>query len=288
MKSAEDIRKAAVLGAGTMGNGIAQVCAQAGIEVCLYDVSEEALAKGLANVEKMLAKGVERGKIERADADATRDRIATSIDLDEAVAGCDLVVEAVPEKLDLKQQVFRQVEAAVDAEALLATNTSSLSIDKIAACLDRPQRFLGLHFFNPVPIMKLLEIVVGENTSKAALETARGLAERLRKDGIVVQDAPGFASSRLGLAIGLEAMRMVEEGVASAADIDTAMVRGYGFPMGPLKLTDLVGLDVRLGIAEYLAQELGPRFEPPQLLRDLVAAGKLGKKSGQGFYDWSE
>lgn len=284
--NANELNKAAVLGAGTMGNGIAQVCAQAGMEVVLFDIAEEPLQKGLANVERMLAKAVERGKMDQAEADGVRARVSGSTDLAEAVSGCDLVVEAVPEKIELKQSVFRAVEAAAPESAILASNTSSLSIDKIAACLQKPERFLGLHFFNPVPIMKLLEIVVGEQTSEAALDCARGLAERLRKDGIVVKDAPGFASSRLGLAIGLEAMRMVEEGVASAADIDTAMMRGYGFPMGPLKLTDLVGLDVRLGISEYLASTLGPRFEPPQLLRDMVAAGKLGKKSGQGFYDW--
>lgn len=285
---AKDLKKAAVLGAGTMGNGIAQVCAQAGMEVVLFDVAEEPLTKGLANIDRMLAKGVERGKMEQADADAVRARVSGSTVLAEAVAGCDLVVEAVPEKLELKQSVFREVEASAPAHAILATNTSSLSIDRIAEALDKPERFLGLHFFNPVPIMKLLEIVVGAKTSDEVLDCARGLGERLKKDGIVVKDAPGFASSRLGLAIGLEAMRMVEEGVASAADIDTAMMRGYGFPMGPLKLTDLVGLDVRLGISEYLASTLGPRFEPPQLLRDMVAAGKLGKKSGQGFYNWSE
>jgi len=285
---AKDLKKAAVLGAGTMGNGIAQVCAQAGMEVVLFDIADAPLQKGLANIDAMLAKGVARGKMEQAEADTLRSRVSGSTDLAAAVAACDLVVEAVPEKIELKQSVFTAVEAAAPEGAILASNTSSLSIDKIAACLKSPERFLGLHFFNPVPIMKLLEIVVGEQTSESTLVCARGLAERLRKDGIVVKDAPGFASSRLGLAIGLEAMRMVEEGVASASDIDTAMMRGYGFPMGPLKLTDLVGLDVRLGISEYLATTLGPRFEPPQLLRDMVAAGKLGKKSGRGFYDWAE
>jgi len=285
---ADDIQKVAVLGAGTMGNGIAQVCAQAGMHAVLFDVDPASLERGLDNIDRMLAKAVERGKMQSAEAAQTRARISGEGELVQAVAGCDLVVEAVPERLELKQEVFRAVEAAAPETAILATNTSSLSVDAIATALIRPERFLGLHFFNPVPIMKLLEIVVGAATSTEVLDCARGLGERLGKDGIVVRDAPGFASSRLGLAIGLEAMRMVEEEVASAADIDTAMMRGYGFPMGPLKLTDLVGLDVRLGIAEYLSETLGPRFAPPQLLRDMVAAGKLGKKSGQGFYDWSE
>jgi 3-hydroxybutyryl-CoA dehydrogenase len=287
MTDATEIHHATILGAGTMGNGIAQVCAQAGMQVVLFDIAEPQLDKGMQNVQSMLTKAVQREKISAQAAGETLERIQTSTDIAAACAQADLVIEAVPEKLELKQQVFQSIEAAAPTTALLASNTSSLSIDAIAAGLQHPQRFLGLHFFNPVPIMKLLEIVVGSHTDQAALCLAQGLAERLHKDGIVVKDAPGFASSRLGLAIGLEAMRMVEEGVASAADIDTAMMRGYGFPMGPLKLTDLIGLDVRLGIAEYLASTLGQRFEPPQLLRQMVAEGRLGKKAGHGFYHWS-
>ena len=196
------------------------------------------------------------------------------------------MIEAIPEVLKLKQSVLRDVESSAPSDALLGTNTSSLSISKIAESLERPDRFLGLHFFNPVPLMALLEIVVGPQTSEKTLDVARQLGARLLKEGIVVKDSPGFASSRLGVALGLEAIRMLESGVASAADIDKAMELGYRHPMGPLRLTDLVGLDVRLGIAEYLAQELGPRFEPPQLMRDMVQQGKLGKKSGQGFYTW--
>jgi 3-hydroxybutyryl-CoA dehydrogenase len=286
MKDAQQLNHATILGAGTMGNGIAQVCAQAGMQVVLFDIAESALEKGMQNVQSMLAKAVQRGKIIESAATETLARMTTSTDIAVACARADLVIEAVPEKLELKQQVFQRVEAAAPTTALLASNTSSLSIDAIAAGLNYPQRFLGLHFFNPVPIMKLLEIVVGAQTAETTLGVAQGFAERLHKDGIVVKDTPGFASSRLGLAIGLEAMRMVEEGVASAADIDTAMVRGYGFPMGPLKLTDLIGLDVRLGISEYLASTLGPRFEPPQLLREMVADGRLGKKTGSGFYLW--
>ena len=280
------MKTAAVLGAGTMGHGIAQVCAQAAMEVRLFDVSADALEKGIGGIRRMLDKAVDKGKVERADADAAVARVTTSTDLAEACSEADLVIEAVPERLDLKKEVFRKAEQATGPDALLATNTSSLSINRIAEALDCPERFLGLHFFNPVPLMALLEIVTGDQTSPAALQTARDLATRLGKQPVVVRDAPGFASSRLGIAIAMEAIRMVEEEVAEPADIDRAMELGYRHPMGPLRLTDLVGLDVRLGIAEYLASTLGDRFAPPQLLRDMVAEGKLGKKSGQGFYSW--
>jgi 3-hydroxybutyryl-CoA dehydrogenase len=198
------------------------------------------------------------------------------------------VIEAAPEQLAIKREIFSRVAAIVSEHAVLGTNTSSLSITDIAAPIPNPSRVIGLHFFNPVHIMKLLEIVVAEQTSDEVTARMRAFAERIGKQPIVVKDAPGFATSRLGLVIGLEAIRMVEQGVASAEDIDKAMTLGYGFPMGPLKLTDLVGLDVRLSIAEYLAGKLeqGAHFEPPQLLRDMVAAGKLGQKSGRGFYEW--
>jgi 3-hydroxybutyryl-CoA dehydrogenase len=286
MKEATALSTAAVLGAGTMGHGIAQVCAQAGFEVRLFDVAEAPLEKGLAGIRGMLDKAVAKGKADAAEADAAFARLRGTTSLEEACAGCDLVIEAVPEKLALKREVFAAVERAAGPDALLATNTSSLSVGAIAEALERPERFLGLHFFNPVPLMALLEIVTGPRTAAAATAVAQKLGRRLGKEPIVVRDAPGFASSRLGLALGLEAIRMVEQGVASPADIDKAMELGYRHPMGPLRLTDLVGLDVRLGIAEYLAGELGPRFEPPQLLRDKVAAGELGRKSGQGFYRW--
>jgi 3-hydroxybutyryl-CoA dehydrogenase len=286
MKEATALSTAAVLGAGTMGHGIAQVCAQAGFEVRLFDVADAPLEKGLAGIRGMLDKAVAKGKADAAEADAAFARLRGTTSLEEACAGCDLVIEAVPEKLALKREVFAAVERAAGPDALLATNTSSLSVGAIAEALERPERFLGLHFFNPVPLMALLEIVTGPRTAAAATAVAQKLGRRLGKEPIVVRDAPGFASSRLGLALGLEAIRMVEQGVASPADIDKAMELGYRHPMGPLRLTDLVGLDVRLGIAEYLAGELGPRFEPPQLLRDKVAAGELGRKSGQGFYRW--
>ncbi len=286
MAKVEGVNKVAVLGAGTMGHGIAQVFAQAGMEAVLFDVSSEALARGLVGVEAMLDKAVSLGKTTQENADETLARIRPSVDLEDAVRGADMVVEAVPEKLELKRNVFKQVEAAVGSGVLLATNTSSLSIDAIAAGLTHPERFLGMHFFNPVPVMALLEVVRGEGTGDEWVELAVALGGRLGKEPIVVRNSPGFASSRLGIAFALEAIRMVEEGVASPEDIDQAMVLGYRHPMGPLRLTDLVGLDVRLGIAEYLASTLGDRFDPPALLKRMVEEGKLGRKSGEGFYRW--
>ncbi|MBC8370728.1 MAG: 3-hydroxyacyl-CoA dehydrogenase family protein [Planctomycetes bacterium] len=283
---AHSISRAVVLGAGTMGNGIAQVCAQAGMQVVLFDINDAAVAGGLSNIERMLAKAVEKNKMSENVAEQTLELISTSTNLSESCNGAQLVIEAIPENLELKQSVLAQIEAAVSPQCLIASNTSSLSISKISDSMQHPQRFLGMHFFNPVPLMALLEVVVGEQTSDANCDLAVALSERLGKQPIVVKDAPGFASSRLGVCIGLEAMRMVEEGVASAADIDKAMELGYRHPMGPLRLTDLVGLDVRLGIAEYLCEKLGDRFSPPQILRDMVAAGKLGKKSNEGFYKW--
>jgi 3-hydroxybutyryl-CoA dehydrogenase len=277
---------AAVLGAGTMGHGIAQVCAQAGLQVRLFDVAPAALERGLKGIDDFLAKGVAKGKLSSEDAAATRARVSGATALGAACAGADVVIEAAPERLELKRSLFVEAAAAAPAGALLASNTSSLAIGAIAAGVPAPERLVGMHFFNPVPLMSLLEVVRGPASSQAAVDAAVALGRRLGKEPIVVRDAPGFASSRLGVAIGLEAIRMVEEGVASAADIDKAMELGYRHPMGPLRLTDLVGLDVRLGIAEYLARELGPRFEPPRLLREMVAAGKLGKKSGAGFYRW--
>jgi 3-hydroxybutyryl-CoA dehydrogenase len=287
VKSVEKIETAAVLGAGTMGHGIAQALAMAGIETKLVDLDAAALERGLAAVRKNLDVGVEKKKVEPAARDAALRLLSGSGDLEAAARAADVVIEAVPEKLDLKRSIFARLDAVAPADALLATNTSSLSVTQIAAACRRPERVLGMHFFNPVHIMKLVEVVRAEQTSDEAARLALELSKRLGKDGIDVRDSPGFASSRLGIAIGLEAMRMLEAGVASAEDIDKAMVLGYGFPMGPLKLTDLVGLDVRLSIAEYLSRELGERFEPPRILRDKVARGELGKKTGAGFYAWS-
>ena len=283
------IRTVAVLGAGTMGHGIAQVSAMAGMDVRLFDADTERVEAGLSRVRGNLDKGVERGKVEGEVRDGALKRLRGAGALEEACADADLVIEAVPERMEIKREVFGSVDSVAPEHAILATNTSSLSVSRIAEATGRPERVLGLHFFNPVHIMALLEVVRGERTSPEALDAALAYAARIGKDPIVVTDTPGFASSRLGVVLGLEAMRMVEEGVASPADIDRAMELGYRHPMGPLRLTDLVGLDVRLGIAEYLHRELGgDQYRPPRILHDMVAEGRLGKKTGRGFYDWDE
>ena len=284
----ETIQTIAVIGAGTMGHGIAQVAALTGFKVLLSDVDRESLARGVTAIEGNLAKGIKLGKLTEADRDRTLQHIHGTTNLKECAAA-DLIIEAAPEKLDLKKDVLRQLESASDHPFIFASNTSSLSITEIASSSKRPEAVIGMHFFNPVHIMRLLEIVVGEKTSTATVDTVTDVGRKLRKEPIVVKDVPGFASSRLGVVLGLEAMRMFEQGVASAEDIDTAMELGYNHPMGPLKLTDLVGLDVRLNIAEYLHRELGSEaFRPPEVLRRMVSEGKLGKKTGQGFYDWSK
>jgi 3-hydroxybutyryl-CoA dehydrogenase len=270
-----------------MGHGIAHVAAIAGLDVRLYDAIAGAAATGIGKITKNLAKGVELGKVTPADRDAALARLSAVEDLGAACTGTDCVIEAVPEKLELKREIFAVADAASPPHALFASNTSSLSIGKIAESVKDGSRVVGMHFFNPVHVMKLVEVVQHAAADPAQVALAVGLAERFGKTPITVADSPGFASSRLGIVIGLEAMRMVEQGVASAADIDTAMKLGYGHPMGPLELSDLVGLDVRLGIAEYLAGTIGASFEPPKVLRDKVAQGLLGKKSGEGFYRWS-
>jgi 3-hydroxybutyryl-CoA dehydrogenase len=283
------ITRIAVLGTGTMGNGIAQVCAMAGYDVALHDPQADAMERALSTIRGNLDKGVDRGKVSLEMRDLAMRSLRQAPTLADAVATADLVIEAAPESMDIKTSLFGEVDRHAPAHAILGTNTSSLSVSRIAGATGRPDRVIGLHFFNPVHIMKLLEVVRGGQTSPATLEAALTFARRIGKEPIVVTDTPGFASSRLGVVLGLEAMRMVEQGVASPQDIDKAMELGYNHPMGPLKLTDLVGLDVRLGIAEYLHGELGgEQYRPPELLRRMVAEGKLGKKSGQGFYDWTQ
>jgi len=284
----ERIETIAVIGAGTMGHGIAQVAAAAGFKVLLNDVDRESLARGVSAIERNLAKGIQLAKLTEDDRDRTLQQIHGTTNLNEC-AKADLIIEAAPEKLDLKKEVLRQLESASDRPFIFASNTSSLSITEIASASKRPDAVIGMHFFNPVHIMRLVEIVVGEKTSAETVSAVKSAGQKMRKEPIVVKDVPGFASSRLGVALGLEAMRMFEQGVASVQDIDTAMELGYNHPMGPLKLTDLVGLDVRLNIAEYLHRELGSEaFRPPEVLRRMVSEGKLGKKTGQGFYDWSK
>ena len=278
---------AAVIGAGTMGHGIAHALSAAKVRTRLYDVSADAVEKGLGQVRANLDKGLAKGKTTTQERDTVLACLSGTSDLAEAIEGVELVVEAVPEDLALKQHIFTDLGSRCGPEVLLASNTSSLPLSEIAKLANFPERVLGLHFFNPVHVMKLVEVVRAEKTGDEAVARAVALVQAMGKEPIVVKDSPGFASSRLGIAIGLEAMRMLEEGVAGVLDIDKAMTLGYGFPMGPLRLTDLVGLDVRLAIAEHLERELGPRFAPPQILRQKVAAGDLGKKSGRGFYDWT-
>jgi 3-hydroxybutyryl-CoA dehydrogenase len=275
-----------VVGAGTMGLGIAYVAAGAGYTVDVVEVDPGRAEAAVKTLGGLWDRAVERGKLSDADADASRTRVVLRGDLAEVADGPDVVVEAVPERADLKRAVLAAAEAR--RPALLATNTSSISIAALADRLADPSRFIGLHFFNPVWAMALLEVVVGPATAKETTATAVALAGRLGKDPIVVRDMPGFATSRLGVTLGLEAIRMVADGVASPADIDKAMVLGYRHPVGPLELTDLVGLDVRLDIARTLQAAYGTRFAPPALLEQMVAQGRLGKKSGQGFYRWVE
>lgn len=286
--AARPIETIAVLGAGTMGHGIAQVAAAAGYVVVMRDVNAEALARGRQSIEKNLAKGIQLGKLTEPERDETLQRIRGTTELTD-IRAVDLVIEAAPEMLDLKQTLLRESESVIDQDCIFATNTSSLSITEIASASSRPAQVVGMHFFNPVHLMRLVEIVTGAETGEDATATVCEVATRMKKAPIIVRDVPGFASSRLGVTLGLEAMRMVEQGVASARDIDTAMELGYNHPMGPLRLTDLVGLDVRLSIAEYLHGKLGSEtFRPPEILRRMVRDGKLGKKSGEGFYKWNE
>ncbi len=286
--AARPVQRVSVLGAGTMGHGIAQVAAACGCDVVMRDIDAAVVERGLKSIERNLEKGIERRKLTEADRAGTLERIRTTTSLAD-IQDSDIVIEAAPEILDLKQTLLRETEALVSSDCIFATNTSSLSISEIAAAAAHPERVVGMHFFNPVHMMRLIEIVVGSQTSDETTATVRDLAQRMKKDPIVVRDVPGFASSRLGVTLGLEAMRMVEQGVASARDIDTAMELGYNHPVGPLKLTDLVGLDVRLNIAEYLHLKLhSETFKPPEILRRMVSEGKLGKKSGEGFYKWNE
>jgi 3-hydroxybutyryl-CoA dehydrogenase len=281
-------RTVLVLGAGTMGRGIAQLCASRGLSVRLFDVAAGQLESASSAIGAELEKLVQKGKLQASDRASTLERIVRTTELEAASPDADVVIEAAPESMDLKVELLGQVKRLAPAETLLASNTSSLSVTEIGRRIDAAERTVGLHFFNPPPVMPLLEIVRGVSTSEASVERALAFAKQIGKEPIVVRDFPGFASSRLGVVIGAEAMRMLESGVASTADIDRAMELGYRHPMGPLKLTDLVGLDVRLAILEHLHKELGEQFRPPAILRQMVRAGRLGKKVGIGFYRWTE
>jgi 3-hydroxybutyryl-CoA dehydrogenase len=266
-----------------MGGGIAHAFLVSGYHVTVIESSEDASAAGRSRIESTLVNATSRGALD--DPDVVLRRLLVSTD-PTSLAACELVIEAVPEELALKRTIFQMVEK-VAPTAWLATNTSSLSIDEVASAVSAPERLIGLHFFNPVPANDLVEIVVGSATDPRLVELAQNWVTDLGKVAVTVADSPGFASSRLGLVLSLEAMRMLEEGVASAEDIDAAMTIGYKHQAGPLRTTDIVGLDVRLAIAEHLAAQLGDRFTPPAILRDMVAAGRFGRKTGKGFYDWT-
>jgi 3-hydroxybutyryl-CoA dehydrogenase len=282
------IHSIAVLGAGIMGRGVAYVSALGGHRTILQDVSQPALDHAVAEITAVLEKGVATGKVAGEAAVAARKRLATARSLEEAVREADLVIEAVPEKIDVKVEVFATLDRTAKPAAILASNTSSLSITELAAATKRPQKVVGMHFFNPVHRMKLLEVVRGLETSDDTIATALMVGEKMGKEGVVVRESPGFVTSRINAMIGNEAFYMLQEGVASARDIDKALKLGLNHPMGPFELVDLVGLDTRLSILKFLHRTLGEKFRPCPLLEQYVAAGRLGRKSGRGVYEYAE
>ena len=282
------IRKVAVIGAGTMGSGIAQVCAQTGWETRLFDAFPESLERGMRNIEDFWERGISKGKTTPNQKEDWSSNLISTGEMSEAVEGSDVVIEAVPEKMELKRSIFEELENLAPSNAILATNTSGLPISEIAAHTSCPERVIGMHFFNPVPLMKLLEIVRHDAVDERTVSTAKEVGEAMGKTTILVRDIPGFATSRLGVVLGNEAIRMLAEGVASASDIDTAMRLGYRHPMGPLELSDLVGLDVRRDILNSLAEAFDDdSYRPHPLLDEMVESGNLGKKTGVGVYDWT-
>lgn len=286
---ASDVKKACVLGAGLMGSGIAQVCAQSGINVIMRDIKDEFIEKGLKGIKDSLAKGVAKGKLKQEEAEAATSRIETTTDLAKALGEADLIIEAIPEEMKLKKEVYKEVSKNAPEQAIIASNTSTLSITEMATAVKHPENFIGLHFFNPAPIMQLLEIVKGKKTSDETVQFAKDLAGRLGKTPVVSIDSPGFIANRVALPIIIEAITALEEGVATKEDIDTALKLGYNHPMGPLQLADLVGLDTVLHSVKSVGDKLkSPRFKAPKLLEQMVKEGKLGKKTGNGFYDYTQ
>jgi 3-hydroxybutyryl-CoA dehydrogenase len=282
------IETIAVLGTGTMGRGIAHVAALGGFRTHVYDVSPTALTRAEQIIHRNLDKGVSLGKVEEADAAGAKERLHLHQDLAQTVGDADLVIEAAPEVMELKLDLFRKVAAAAPEEALFATNTSALSVTEMAGASGRSDRFAGMHFFNPVHLMKLVELVRGLETSRQTLDALTDVARRMGKTVVTVREAPGFVTTRINALIGNEAFRMLEQGVASAEDIDTALKLGLNHPMGPFEMVDLVGLDVRLSILEHLHESLGEAFRPNNLMMQHVRAGRLGRKTGRGVYEYDE
>jgi 3-hydroxybutyryl-CoA dehydrogenase len=280
------IRNVAVLGAGTMGHGIAHAAISGGYATRMYDVSDAAVEKGRAAIESVVRKGVELGKVAATDADAILGRLTTTSSLADALAGIDFVIEAAPEKIDLKLALFQQIEQLAPAAAIIASNTSALSITEMAGSLKNPARVAGMHFFNPVHRMKLIEIVQALESAPATLEAIEAVSRAMGKETVLVRESPGFITTRVNASIGNEAFFMLMEGVASARDIDKALKLGLNHPMGPFELVDLVGLDTRLSILEYLHRSMGEKYRPCPLLAQYVKAGRLGRKVGRGVYDY--
>lgn len=281
-----EIDRIAVIGAGTMGRGIAYVAATAGFDVLLYDVSAEMLAHAHSYFEDMLKRGVERGKFSAEAAANAKGLFGTVSELEKAAGDRDLVIEAIPEDIALKLELFRKLDETCPAPAILASNTSSLSITEMGGATSRPEQVVGMHFFNPVPAMKLLEVVRGLESSEETVQTACGVGARMGKEAVVVRESPGFVTTRINALIGNEAFYLLQEGVATAEEIDKALKLGLNHPMGPFELVDLVGLDVRLRILEFLHRTLGEKYRPAPLLVQYVKAGRLGRKSGRGVYTY--
>ncbi len=283
-----DIKKIAVIGAGLMGSGIAQVAAQAGFDVALNDIEQRFIDRGMNGIEGNLKRTVEKGKMSAQDADAMRGRLKGILSLKEAVADADVIIEAVIERMDLKKSVYEQLEAAAKDTTIFATNTSGLSVTEMAAVTSRPERFIGMHFFNPVPVMKLVEIIRGIATSDETVAVIKAMTEKMGKTAIEVKEAPGFVVNRILVPMIAEAIFVLQEGLASKEEIDAGMKLGANHPIGPLALADLVGLDTLLSVQQHLYEEFGDsKYRPPMLLKQLVRAGRLGRKSGRGFYDYA-
>ena len=283
-----DIKRVAVLGAGIMGNGIAQVSAVAGYEVFLRDIEDSFIQKGMANIEKSLARLVKAGKLNEGEVPKILGRVKTTTDLKKAVQDADLVVEAAPENLDLKKQIFRDLDSFCPPQAILGSNTSNFSITAIAAVTKRPQKVIGLHYFNPPAMMKLIEVIRGVETSEETLQAALEFAKRSGKETVLCKDSQGFITSRIINLWLTEAERILEEGIATKEDIDKACRLAFNHPMGPFELADFSGLDTKLSVSDALNQSFGDRFRSPQTLRNLVAAGHLGRKAGKGWFNYSK